>query len=452
MSIKQALAAALESDMNEEMHELVEERFDDALTPQESIATAIDAHEEGIELLESMHEVADAADQTAEGATAISVEAFQRNVRHLLKPHKIADAAPAFESYMEPSEAQRKLAQETRALAAKLTPTVEALSPSLENRFTYIFKTNAGKIKDARGRLQTLQREISEKTKELEENPIAINHQYIYQFLTFENDVCKDPVGQIKKDIKLIEDLYKAIGDDANAFMKKLSGELAGVSTSEDIEAVYNKLKSQTNPAVDAIKLLNGSVGKPVMGNYRIYASETSGVKRDDAGGWKIGAKVDWTGKGDVAANRSSRWWAVAGWIAGGNVGNVAMMSGAPGFTGLALAIGGAVAVRKLAKGRAVKSLITPKDISDLVSETTKLVQFMEKAIDDNKAMKNEFVDIVNGKLRNMKRDEKTDALVKMLDVTYNVFHSGIQAVYKHGFYLIGGTTTLAEKVISGAK
>lgn len=451
MSITKALAAALESDMNEEMHELVEEGFGDAITPTESIATAIDAHEEGVQLLESMHEVADAADQTAEAATAISVEALQRNVRHLLKPHKIADMAPAFESYMDPADAQRQLAQETRALAMKLTPAVEALNPSMENRFTYIFLSKAAKIKDASQRLSKLERELVGKTKELEENPIAVNHQLIYQFMTFENDVCKNPVSQIKKDIELIEGLYKAVGDDTRNFLRKLNSELSGAKSNEELLSVYEKLKSTTNPAYDAIKVLGGNVGKSLMGNYRIYAEETSGVKRDDAASWKIGAKVDVTSKGDVAANRSSRWWALAGWIAGGHVGNLAMLAGAPGFTGLAMAIGGAVAVRKLAKGRAVKSLITPKDISDLVSETKKLVSFAEKAIDDYKDMDQIFEETL-GHLRRVPNDENGKALAQMVNVAYNAFHSGMQAVYKHTFYLIGGTTTLAEKVVSGAK
>ena len=440
MSIKQALAAALESDMNEETREIVEEGFDDAISPTESIATAIDAHEEGVGLIESMHEVADAAEDTVEFATIASVESFQRNVRHLLKPHKLTDTAPSLESIIDPKEAQIRVAQETRALANKLVPAVEALNPSMENRFTYIFKSKEGKIKDASQRLNQLERELANKTSELEENPIEINHRFIYQFMTYENNVCKDPVGQAKKDIKLIEDLYKAVGSDALDFMRALNGELAKANTDEDLEAAYGRLKSKTSPAVDAIKLLGGSLGKPVMGNYRIFAEETKGVARDDAGGWKVGAKVDWTGKKEVKANNPSFWWFTAGAVAGAlTIGSLP-----------AMAIGGS-ALYQAQKGKNIKSHLSAKEMKDLVSQAKDLVRFAEKAVDEYKNMDVLFMETLNH-LKKLPNSGYGKVMAEMVNVTYNTFHSGMQAVYKHTFYLIGGTTALAEKVVSGAK
>ncbi len=440
MSIKQALAAALESDMNEETHDIVEEGFDDAISPTESIATAIDAHEEGVGLIESMHEVADAAEDTVEFATIASVESYQRNVRHLLKPHKLTDTAPSLESIVDPKEAQIRVAQETRALANKLVPAVEALNPSMENRFTYIFKSKEGKIKDASQRLNQLERELANKTSELEENPIEINHRFIYQFMTYENNVCKDPVGQAKKDIKLIEDLYKAVGSDALDFMRALNSELAKANSDEDLEAAYGRLKSKTGPAVDAIKLLGGSLGKPVMGNYRIFAEETKGVARDDAGGWKVGAKVDWTGKKEVKANNPSFWWFTAGAVAGAlTIGSLP-----------AMAIGGS-ALYQAQKGKNIKSHLSAKEMKDLVSQAKDLVRFAEKAVDEYKNMDVLFMETLNH-LKKLPNGGYGKVMSQMVNVTYNTFHSGMQAVYKHTFYLIGGTTALAEKVVSGAK
>lgn len=442
MSVKTALKAALESEM-EETTEILEDGFDEVLRPEECADTLIDESIKGEELLEGISEIATAAEETADEANAVSVEAYKRNLRHLLRPFRIESHVPAFECYGSAREQQLEIAAHAKLMIEKLRPTVESMNPAMENYLTYIFKSKAGKIKDAKDRLDTLDRKLATKATAIEENPIKIRHTGIYQFMTYDNDVCRDPVGQLKTDVKLMEDVYKVVGDDTRSFMKAVAADLR---SGESLEAIYHKLLHTTNPSNDAMRVIGTE--KKLMGNYKITAETIRGVSRDDAGTWKNGCKISVTSKEDVRANKASKWWFVPGMLASKPLAGVAAAATGSSLVGAALVIGGGVAMVKAFKGFKVKSHLSYKDVHDIVAETKKLVQFAEKAVNDYKEMDVAFVDTIDSLSKIKSKDEYGKAIGEMISIAYNTFHSGMQAVYKHTFFIINGSTALAETVV----
>lgn len=287
MSFKDLLKASLESDMNEEMHDLVEEGFDaeGALMmehPSDGDIEQIDEELDALTLAESMEAVADTIqyvlaknEQNSSTAAMISM-----SVDRLCSQQGLSSPMTSMESYTDLTTFHKESMEGLRETAAKIR---ERVSESVNNRLDnllYRFKNEENKIVQAQGRLEKALSSYKAKKSSIP-GELVVKFDSLGRFMVTDKGVVKDLYKAIEDDFRITEYLIHEYSKNHVASFSKLSGIVRNASLTSDkaIDDIVSKVRAIKHPAKQIPTKYTS--GYPLLGRAGLSVETAKGNSKD---------------------------------------------------------------------------------------------------------------------------------------------------------------------------
>jgi hypothetical protein len=336
-------------------------------------------------------------------------------------------------------------------MAAIVRKDTKNLRVSQEGAFTYNFKSFDGKVKDAQERIGKFTTELNAKIPDLNENPVAVNHSFIYKLLTKGGKVVDDKADAVLKDTLAQLDKLSAAGlAPALSMMPQVLSIVESIQDAESGAAAIDKLKALKNPWPALNAAVNGTRGIELMGNVRISGEQVSGTK--GMGGWEVSGYLDMSKDNEAEGNKVSKLWKVASVLSG-----IGIATTVAPLAGPAVAIGALVGVTKAninnLKGYAIKSNISVDMLKSMVQQTQHLVDEVAKDRAEFLKFEDEF-DKHYSTIKEAKGRDKASAKAAMgvASQLYDVAASVEYITTKHRLWLINAILSTIQIVIAKTK
>ncbi len=287
MSFQDLLKASLESDMNEETHDIVEEGFDaeGALMmehPSDGDIDVIDEEMEALTLAESMEMVADTigyilAKGEQNGSTAAMV---QMSIDRLYAHQGISSPMASMEAYLDIKQYHVDSMEGLRETAAAIRKRVAESVKSRTDDLLYKFKSEENKIVQAQGRLEKALASYNAKKGSLKED-MVVKFDALGKFMTNDKGVVKDLYAALVQDFSITEYLIHTYSKAHASALTKMAGAVKNASLTDDkaIDAVIGKIRAIKHPAKQIPTKYTS--GYPLLGTAGVSVSKTKGSQEN---------------------------------------------------------------------------------------------------------------------------------------------------------------------------
>lgn len=287
MSLQDLLKASLESDMNEEMHELVEDGFDaeGALMMEHPAGDELDDIDEEMEvldLIDSMEMIADTIQHvlTRNEQNASTAAMVQMSIERLYAHQGMKSPMASMEAYSDLRQYHVDSMEGLRETAAKLKARV---AESVKNRIdslAYKFKSEDNKIIQAQGRLEKALSNYNAKKDKLSGN-MVIKFDSLGRFMTTDKGVVKDLYSAVEQDFQITEYLIHEYAKSHNTVFSKIASVVRNAELHDDkaIDAIISKLHSIKHPAKQIpTKFVSGY---PLLGRAGVNVTTSKGSQEN---------------------------------------------------------------------------------------------------------------------------------------------------------------------------
>ena len=287
MAFEDLLKASLESDMNEEMHELVEDGFDaeGALMmdhPAGDSEDQIEEELEALELAESMEMVADAIQnilhRNEQNVSTASM--VQLSIERFYAHQGMRSPMASMEAYTDITQYHVDSMEGLRETAARIKNRVAESVKSRVDDLLYKFKSEENKIVQAQSRLEKALSSYNAKKSSLK-GEMKIKFDSLGRFMTTDKGVVKDLYSAVEEDFRITEYLIHDYSKAHSEALSKVATAVRNASLHDDaaIDGVINKIRSIKHPAKQIPTKFTS--GYPLLGRAGVNVTTAKGSQSD---------------------------------------------------------------------------------------------------------------------------------------------------------------------------